>query len=414
MDIVITSNSPGELYSFVRPVIAALSKRLPEARIILVITPCQFASGREIEVSRSFKELYEIILPEEYSKWAFKNTPPKGITFSDKGIVLYTGGDMMNAVILSKKLGYKAVAYTMNMVSWKHHYTKFFVPDEDMADKAFDKGVEDEHITVVGDLMTDAVSSTAKPEAFGLDPKKAVITLLPGSRQNHIRFLAPYFLNVADKIAENLPDAQFVFGLSPYTNFVKIEESVDEKNADQVTKKLGAFGRLIIESGKKYLLTNKGTKVHIIEKSPYDSMNIADLIITIPGTNTAEAAALGIPMIVAMPTQKSEDYLFEGLLGIIGNVPVLGKLVKKLAVNILNRKIDMMALPNRKAGRKIAPEIRGNVTAAEISEMAVSLLATPQLLKEMSHELKAAMGPKGAAKRIADEIAVILEAKPQA
>jgi len=53
-DIVVTSNSPGELYSLVRPAIKAMHRHIPNVRIILVITPCQYASGREIEVARSF------------------------------------------------------------------------------------------------------------------------------------------------------------------------------------------------------------------------------------------------------------------------------------------------------------------------------------------------------------------------
>ena len=67
-DIVITSNSPGELYSLVRPVIRSLHRNIPGVRIILVITPCQYASGREIEVARSFSEIYEIVLDRKSTR----------------------------------------------------------------------------------------------------------------------------------------------------------------------------------------------------------------------------------------------------------------------------------------------------------------------------------------------------------
>jgi len=410
-DIILTSNSPGELYSFVRPAVKALAEKLPDSRLILVITPCQFASGREIEVARTFKELYEIIFPEEFNAWMFRNKPPRGITFSKKGLVLFLGGDLLHGVMLSKRLGYKAAAYTMDHAGWKKNYLTFFVPDEGMAKKAAKKGIPGYKIRIVGDLMVDSVFAEKSAADFGLDPSKPVVAFLPGSRPAHTKFLAPLFFKTAKELSSKMPEAQFVFGLSPYTNALKIEASVTREKAGRTERQYGLFGKLVSENDMRYIVSDDGTKVLLIEKAPFDAMNIADLIITIPGTNTAEIAALGKPMLVTVPFNKPEELLFEGLLGIAGSIPLLGTFIKQAAVTILNRTVKLIALPNRKAGRMIAPELRGVLTAEEIAEKAVSMLRNKEALDNMGKELKAVMGPSGAGKKIAEEAAGILALK---
>lgn len=400
-DIVITSNSPGELYSLVRPAIKSMHRHIPNVRIIIVITPCQYASGREIEVARSFPEIFEVVFPQEFNKWVFKNTPPKGISFSKKGAVLFMGGDLLNAAILAKKLGYPACAYTMNRVAWAKSFTKFFVPDKTMEQKALKKKVPPKKIRVVGDLMIDAVLQETSPK----DPDKTTVALMPGSRPAHIRFLAPFFLKAADLIREKDKNIEFILGLSPYTSALKLEEYISRGRMKKEELKEGAAGRLVMRNGKKYVVSEKGTEVLLVEKDPYQAMAAADLIITIPGTNTAEAAAMGRPMLVAVPFNKPEAYIFDGLIGIIGNAPLIGRHIKRAAIRILDKAMKFTALPNRKAGEMIVPELRGDLKAGEIAAKALEMLSDPAKLDDMGKLLKHAMGPGGAADRIAEEIA---------
>ncbi len=401
-DIVITSNSPGELYSLVRPVIRSLHRNIPGVRIILVITPCQYASGREIEVARSFSEIYEIVFPQEFRKWITNDRPPKGLSFSKKGVVLFMGGDLLHGALISKKLGFPAYAYTMNRISWVKNYSIFFVPDKKMAEKASKKRVPPEKIKIVGDLMIDA----ALGERSSAEEKDAPsITFMPGSRPAHIKFLAPFFLRTADLIRSRNGKIKFAFGLSPYASVLKLEEFLSGKKMGRTEIREGAAGRLVSKNGKKYIISEKGTEVLIIENNPYKAMAAADLIVTIPGTNTAEAAAMGKPMLVAVPFNKPEAYILDGLIGIIGNAPVIGKYVKKAAIKVLNRTVKFIALPNRKADEMIVPEMRGNLTAEDVAKKAVELLEDPELLSLTGKKLKKAMGLPGAAQKIAEEIA---------
>jgi lipid-A-disaccharide synthase len=138
-------------------------------------------------------------------------------------------------------------------------------------------------------------------------------------------------------------------------------------------------------------------------------MDIADLIITVPGTNTAEAAALGKPMLAVIPFNKPEVFLLDGIAGILGNVPLFGRLVKKAAIWILNRQVDLVALPNRKAGKMIIPEMRGVLKAEDVAIKALEMLADKEELKRTGLELKDIMGKGGAAVRIADEVASLIQ-----
>ena len=52
------------------------------------------------------------------------------------------------------------------------------------------------------------------------------------------------------------------------------------------------------------LITNEGTEIHLQENHPaHNSLSQCDLALTTVGANTAELGALGVPMIVIVPTQ---------------------------------------------------------------------------------------------------------------
>ena len=53
-DVVFIANGAGELNAYVRPVLEKLFDKSKEARAIIVIAPCQYATGRETEVAKGF------------------------------------------------------------------------------------------------------------------------------------------------------------------------------------------------------------------------------------------------------------------------------------------------------------------------------------------------------------------------
>jgi hypothetical protein len=57
-DVVIVSNGPGELSTWVKPLVTQISETLPEARIIILLVPCPYASGEEEKVAASFPGVF--------------------------------------------------------------------------------------------------------------------------------------------------------------------------------------------------------------------------------------------------------------------------------------------------------------------------------------------------------------------
>ena len=53
-DIVLVSNGPGELYTWVRPVLTELRRQAPERPVTISLIPCQFASGQETRIAETF------------------------------------------------------------------------------------------------------------------------------------------------------------------------------------------------------------------------------------------------------------------------------------------------------------------------------------------------------------------------
>jgi hypothetical protein len=359
MDIILVANSPGELSALVKPMAETLSDNLKDTRIILALTPCQYTSGKEIEYIKGLRGIEEIISATEYKKWILRNRKPK-INFSEKGVVLYLGGDLAHAMLVAKKVKYPALAYVQDRIAWSRFYKKFFVPDADARAKLARSRNIKQKTKIVGNLMVDSVNDLKK-----WSPKKNVVTLLPGSRAWQINHMTPIYEKIIQHIKIELPGTVFQLVDSPFEKAIHI----------------------------------KGTKLVRFE----DVFN-SELVITIPGTNTARLSAMGIPMISIFPLDNPDVIPLEGLPHYLGKIPYLGSRFKKTLIDTLNRKIKFFALPNIKADREIVPEIRGIIEPAAVALEAVSLLKDRERRQKMSEELKEIMGKPGASLRMVEEI----------
>lgn len=354
-DIILVANSPGELSALVKPVAETLHKKIRDARIILVLTPCQYTSGKEIEYIKTIRGISEIIPQTGYSKWILRNNKPK-INFNTKGVVLYLGGDLAHAILVSKKVKYPAYAYVQDRAGWTGSYKKFFVPDTEIKKKLKLK----KKVKVVGNLMVDSIETMKK-----WAPRKDVITFLPGSRNWQINHTTPIYKKIIEHIRAEMPQINFQLVSSPFIKAKPI----------------------------------KGVKTVGL-----DEVYNSELVITIPGTNTARLAALGMPMLVVFPLDNPDVIPLEGLPHYIGKIPYLGSKFKRVLVDTLNKRIKYFALPNMKADREIAPEIRGVIDPASVALKAIGLLKDYGQRKKMSNDLKKVMGEPGAADKIAEEI----------
>ncbi|MFA6549475.1 MAG: hypothetical protein WCT39_06080, partial [Candidatus Margulisiibacteriota bacterium] len=60
-DIVLVANSPGELSALVKPVAETFAQKISDARLTLVLTPCQYTSGKELEYIKTIRGITHTI-----------------------------------------------------------------------------------------------------------------------------------------------------------------------------------------------------------------------------------------------------------------------------------------------------------------------------------------------------------------
>ncbi|MEA3485290.1 MAG: hypothetical protein U9R03_01115, partial [Candidatus Aerophobetes bacterium] len=195
--------------------------------------------------------------------------------------------------------------------------------------------------------------------------------------------------------------------LSPFANKENLI-SLSKEKLNRVFQ--GTTVKLIKEREQWKLLTEMGLKVSLVEKKRYEIMSISNIVITIPGTNTAELAFLGIPMVVAVPLNKPGAIPLDGLSGLIDKFPLFGTLIKRWMVKKYHKKIKFTVIPNIRAEEEIVPEVRGVIEAQDVAKEAIKLLKDPNRRNLISHKLKKIMGAKGAADRVVE--AILNEASP--
>ena len=192
---------------------------------------------------------------------------------------------------------------------------------------------------------------------LGVDDKKLIIGILPGSRKKEIAYMLPEILKASSLIKEKYPSVQFLLPLS---------QSIEEDYL-------------------KNFITSDYSYIKIVKGKNYDVMKVSDLLITKSGTSTLEAAIIGTPMIIVYKTSITSYYLAKALV----NVTYAG-------------------LPNLLAGKEAAPELlQHKMNAKNIAEKTIYFLEKKDGLEQMREEfknIKYSLGEQGASKRTASII----------
>lgn len=402
-DVIIISNGPGELSTWVKPVVSQLRAEMPQVRITIALVPCPYASGFEMQTVASWNMGLRVWSPDETVRFLLRGKQPTADALRDFGVVLFMGGDQFFGVMMSQRTGYPVMTYTETTGRWSPWVEKFLASDRATFLRMRAKRISQSRIALVGNLMVDAVRPNYDPNAvrdhLQLSPDAKVIGLLPGSKPFKVKYITPMLLKVAEMLWVEDPAYQFVLHLSPFTPLAQLEEALNSEALQRVTG--GCGGRIVTIKDQPYIFTPNGAQIRILgPEHHYAGMAIADLALTIPGTNTAELAILGVPMIVLLPLNKPEEIPLDGLLGQIGNLPLIGKPLKRLAVGLLARRLAFTALPNQRAGRAITPELKGVITPQDVFDLASSMLENDEARRAIRLELFQAMGYPGAAAAI--------------
>ena len=106
--IVLVSNGPGELSTWVRPLAQRLHDSSPWP-LWLVLVPCPNATGVEHQVAAGWG-LFERIVPARRF-WSLLLRPRRYGEWPRQGLVVFLGGDQFWTVLLSARLGYRHLTY---------------------------------------------------------------------------------------------------------------------------------------------------------------------------------------------------------------------------------------------------------------------------------------------------------------
>jgi len=347
MEAILVSNGPGELYTWVQPLVKKMRQNFPNWKVSICLIPCQFASGNEAAIAETFN-VDVVTNSSEFMQFLSMNKVPKGLGSESKGFVLSLGGNLTYATRLANKLSYTCYRYSFDP-SWHKDLKRLFVTDEKTSEKVKrNTKASSADIQPIGNLVADAVEDVTPITDIG-NPH---ILIMFGSRPKLSRLIIPMMTAVAEQLAERYPKARFVAPLSRLLD----EETI----ADGI-------------SGKYKIITPNGTNIELIsEHDRYAHMRSATLAITIPGTNTLELGIANLPALVVFPLNKPEVIPLEGIGHWLGVVPIIGKYLKGYAVKLAAPRIR--ALPNQFTGEELMVELKREISIEDVVEEAVKLL----------------------------------------
>ena len=407
--VVFISNGPGELLTWVKPVAEELHHAIemrPKASqssidLRLVLVPCPNATNTEKSVAQKWNLFENISSANQF--WKLIINPKKYGFWPSDGLVVFLGGDQFWSVLLAARLGYKNITYAEWEARWPYWNDKIAAMSLKVRNRIPKKYKN--RCTIIGDLMADLPKFADDKDKL---PSGKWIAIMPGSKKAKLCVGVPFLLEVADRLKEKLPEYNFLLPIAPTTNMNEILNFSSPKNIISKQYKSKIVNTKILDKSNNLsiLTTIQGTKVYLREEFPsHIQLSQCELALTTVGANTAELGALGVPMIVIVPTQHLKVMqAWDGFFGIIARLPGLNWFLGLLLSAWRLRKRGFLSWPNIAAGRLIVPERIGNITPEEIANEAADWLNSPKRLKGQKEDLKLLRGETGAVKSLVQEI----------
>lgn len=388
-ELYILTNSPGEVSGWVKPVVLELVSKALSAKIILVVLPCQYASGMEaecggeiegVEVVCTFKEIWKT---SAVQKGRIK-------------LLLQLGGDPFFGAILSAKLKCAWMIYTAR-ARWKSRVDHYFVPDAAAEKRFVAQGVKKKRITRVGNLIFDSApkceDSDEARRIMGLSEGEEAVSFLPGSRPFEYRDGFSFFSCAA---------MEFLRKHENYHAFLPVAPTVDENLVIEGLDDAGLTWRG--DSAAEEILWDGPGRIRFIRENKFEAIKASKLAVAFPGTNNLQITSLSVPLLTVIPLNQVENIPLDGIPGMIPmSVPGAIKIKKKLVYWYSDR-LKYASLPNRMTGKEIVPEHRGVMTPSMIARLVEELISDPRRLSEIVRGYSDIALERGAASNIAEKI----------
>ncbi len=209
------------------------------------------------------------------------------------------------------------------------------------------------------DILAEPMAKAEARAALQIDANEQIVTLLPASRQQELKYIMPRMFEAASKIQQE-QDVKFLVPVS-----------------------LPDFKELIAEAVDEY-----GLNARLLDKSKgQTAIAAADLVINKSGTANLEVALMNVPQVVT--------YRLSNLTGFI-------------AKYIVRFTGDYVSPVNLMENQPIVPELlQWDATPEKISRAALELLTNEGKRQQMLAgyaQMRAAMGAVGVCDRAANEI----------
>jgi lipid-A-disaccharide synthase len=395
--VVVTVNGPGEIAAWLYPFGMALKRRRPHYKLCVAVVPCTFSSGAELDVVRSYPFVDAVCSARQSVDMILRGRLPPGFDKPMPGVLLHLGGEILLSYLLSKRLRLPSFAY----VEGKSALQTAF-------DAVFRSGLDtrtQESADNIGELIVDAARLRYPKRRRTMDGIRR-IGLYPGSRDYLVSYMLPFFAAVADHVAAKHADVEWMLAKADFLPDAYLH---DIPRVERERPLEGVDLCFETEGDERCLVTPKGTRIAV--RSPTEVATQADLALTIPGTTTGELAALGIPMVVTLPTWRGETAPLPGLAGHLDRIPLLGRLAKRGVAHLYLWSIGNLAHPNRRSGRQVVPELVGHISASDVGDVVGKMLGSD--LAPVTEDLRSVMGSPGAADRIVDRLVARMERKEE-
>ncbi|MDP3506057.1 MAG: lipid-A-disaccharide synthase [Myxococcales bacterium] len=216
--------------------------------------------------------------------------------------------------------------------------------------------------TYVGSPVLDQVPALAEPAVFrkalGLDVHRPVLAVLPGSRRSEIGRLGSLMRDVAKQLAATKPGLQIVVPVAPGLPKELLQQVFD------------------------------GVEVTLVEGRAPEVVGACDVGLVASGTATLEAGLMRRPFVTI--------YRVSPLTYAVGRALV---------------RIPFFSLVNLLAKKRVVPELlQGEVTVPRVVQELEQLWEGParEACLVGLDEVRASLGPGGAARRVAERVATYL------
>jgi lipid A disaccharide synthetase len=430
VDILILSNGPGEVTTWVRPLVQALRQQLGNdrslVRLSVVLSPCPNATGKEAAIAKSYPEVDRVQGAEHFFPFLLWGKTAENWDWRENGVVVFLGGDQFFPVVIGKRLGYRTVVYAEWDARWHGWIDRFGVMQSKIITDAPKKYAH--KLTVVGDLMADVGTGEKGrgdtghsrgrdfieelPASSSYSPQTTeLIGLLPGSKPAKLAQGVPLTLAIAEHIHAARPQTRFVIPVAPTLDLSTLARFANREQNPLIQQLGWAEAELIVPpadtSDRPFLKTASGLCVELWKSFPaHDVLSQCRLCLTTVGANTAELGSLAVPMIVLLPTQQLDAMrAWDGLPGILARLPGVGyslaKLINWIILQQVVRHKRLFAWPNIWAKKEIVPELLGQLQPEDVAQLVLDYLEHPEKLEEMRSQLRAVRGKSGAAQMLA-------------